>query len=411
MRPDPGTGAGRRPGPALFLSTFWIGFNLRASLLGVPPVLSVIRADLHLSYTQVGLLSGVPILCFGLSALPASAMVRRFGSYLVVALGLGLAAVGELARVVPLGGAFWLFAGTVLLGVGIAMTQPGLPALFQRWFSGRVQQGSITLTLGITTGEMVAASISRPVLYSALGSWQATMLVWGLSGASCFAIWVTLVPRAPVGLASGEPWELLPLLRSPRMWALYLCFGGQSLVFFAANTWIPISVPGGPHGALSSITLGVLNAVMIPVDVGLILVRRRFATDRRFYLASSLVTVAGALGWLELGGRLPLVFAALMGVGVAMNFAGLLAYAPLVAPPGRVAPLTAVMLTVGYICALCGPFLGGLAIDLGGGDRSPFIPILAAAIMMVVASVGIRPNLPASIGVGPAPDLLEPSRP
>jgi len=403
------SGVGRRQGPALFLITFWIGFNLRASLLGVPPVLSVIRGDLHLSYTEVGLLSGIPILCFGLSALPASAMVRRLGSYVVVALGLGLAAAGELARTLPLGGAFALFAGTALLGVGIALTQPGLPALFQRWFSGRVQQGSITLTLGITVGEMVAASISRPVLYRALGSWQATMLVWGLSGASCLVIWLTLVPRAPVGQAAGEAWELLPLLRSPRLWAIYLCFGGQSLVFFAANTWIPTSVPGGPHGTLASITLGVLNAVMIPVDVGLILVRRRFATDRRFYLASSLITLAGALGWLVFGDRFPLLFAALMGVGVAMNFAGLLAYAPLVASPDRVAPLSAVMLTVGYVCAFCGPFLGGLAIDLGGGDRSPFIPIVAAAIMMVVASLGVRPAMPAAIGLGSAAACPEPS--
>jgi CP family cyanate transporter-like MFS transporter len=384
----------RRQGALLFLITFWIGFNLRAALLGVPPVLSIVKGDLGLTYTEVGLLSGIPILAFGLSALPSSALVRRFGGYAVVALGLALAALGELARVLPGAGAVPLFLGTVVMGVGIALTQPGLPGLFQAWFRGHVQQASVTLTLGITVGEMVAASISRPLLYGLLRSWQATMLVWGICGLSCLVVWALAVPRVRVGLAVGERWNLKPLIRARALWSVYLCFGGQSLVFFAANTWIPTSVPGGPHSALASLSLGVLNGVMIPVDVGLIFLRRNFATSRNYYLVSSLITVAGTVGWLLLGSTLPLLFAALIGIGVAMNFAGLLAYAPLVASAGRVAPLTAVMLTVGYVCAFCGPFLGGVAIDAGGGVRSPFLPIVAASVMMVVAAWGVRPGLP-----------------
>ena len=380
----------------LLLITFWIGFNLRASILGVPPVLSVIRSDLHLTYTEVGLLGGLPILAFGAAALPASAMVRRWGGYSVVAVGLAVAAVGELLRVVP-GGVAPLFVGTALMGIGIALTQPGLPALFQRWFSGRVQTASVVLTLGITVGETVSASISRPVLYGLLHSWQGTMVVWGLLGISCLLIWILRVPRFQVGLSEGSAWELGTLFRSPRLWAVYICFGGQALVFFAANTWIPTSVAGGPHSALASLSLAVLNGVMVPVDVGLILLRRSFATNRWFYIASGGVTLLGSAGWLGFGHQLPLLFAALMGIGVAMNFAGLLAYPPLVAGAGRVAPMSAAMLTIGYACAFCGPLLGGVAIDLGGGDSSPFIPIAVASAMMVVAATQVRSHLPSSV--------------
>ncbi|MHB1500573.1 MAG: MFS transporter [Candidatus Dormibacteria bacterium] len=380
-------------GLLLFLVTFWVGFNLRAAILGVPPVLSIVRGALHLSYTEVGLLSGIPILAFGILALPASAMVRRWGGYLVVGFGLALAALGELARVLPWGGAFPLFAGTAVMGVGIALTQPGLPALFQAWFRDHVQRASVTFTLGITVGETVAAGISRPVLYGFLHQWQGTMVVWGACGVSCLLAWVWLVPRARIGLAVGERWNLAPLVRTRALWSVYLCFGGQSLVFFAANTWIPTSAPGGPHSTLANLSLAVLNGVMIPIDVGLLMLRRSFATNRHFYLLSSLITLAGAAGWFLWGDRLPLLFAALIGIGVAMTFAGLLAYAPLVAPAGRVAPLTAVMLSLGYVCAFCGPLLGGLAIDAGGGPRSPFVPIIAASVMMVVASLGVRSGL------------------
>ncbi|NNM97945.1 MAG: MFS transporter [Candidatus Dormibacteraeota bacterium] len=376
----------------LLLITFWIGFNLRAAILGVPPVLSVVRADLHLTYTEVGLLSGLPILAFAAAALPASALVRRWGGYLVVALGLAVAVAGELLRVVP-GGVLPLFFGTALMGTGIALTQPGMPALFQRWFRGRVQTASVTLTLGITIGELVSASVSRPVLYAGLRSWQGTMVVWGLFGVSCLLVWLLGVPRLRVGLSEGSAWELGSLLGSRHLWAVYVCFGGQSLVFFAANTWIPGSVQGGPHSGLASLSLAVLNGAMVPVDVGLILVRRAFATSRWFYVLSGLVTLVGSAGWLWFGHQLPLLFAALMGVGVAMNFAGLLAYPALVAGPGRVATMSAVMLTVGYSCAFCGPLLGGVAIDLGGGASSPFIPIAVAAAIMVVAATQVGPHL------------------
>ncbi|MHB8324582.1 MAG: MFS transporter [Candidatus Dormibacteria bacterium] len=380
----------------LLLITFWIGFNLRAALLGVPPVLSVIRTDLHLSYTEAGLLSGLPILAFAAVALPASALVRRWGGYSVVGAGLAVAAMGELLRVIP-GGVTPLFVGTALMGTGIALTQPGLPALFQRWFTGRVQTASVTLTLGITVGEMISASISRPVLYALLHSWQATMVVWGVLGTSCLVIWLTRVPRLQVGLSEGSPWALGKLFGSPQLWAVYICFGGQSLVFFAANTWIPTSVVGGPHSALASLSLGVLNGVMVPVDVGLILLGGSFATSRWFYLVSAGAMVVGSVGWLWFGHQLPLLFAALMGIGVAMNFAGLLAYPPLVAGPTRVAPMSAVMLTIGYACAFCGPVLGGIAIDLGGGDSSPFIPIAVMSAIMVVAATQVRSHLPLAV--------------
>ncbi|MDA8332198.1 MAG: MFS transporter, partial [Candidatus Dormibacteraeota bacterium] len=110
----------------LLALTFFVGFNLRAAVLGVPPVLSSVRVQLHLSYSQLGLLGGIPILAFGLTAIPAAHLVRRLGGWKVVVAGLGLAAAGELLRVVPFQPAA-LFVGTAIMGVGIAATQPGLP--------------------------------------------------------------------------------------------------------------------------------------------------------------------------------------------------------------------------------------------------------------------------------------------
>ena len=375
-----------RPQLALLLVAFWVGFNLRASLLSVPPILGLARTSYHLSYEAAGLVTALPILAFGVMAFPGAALVRRLGGYRVVGIGLVVAAAGELGRALP-GGALALFLGTVVMGTGIAIAQPGLPAMWQRWFQGRVQLASVTLTLGITVGEVVGAGITQPFLLPLVHSWQGTMVCWGLLGASCIPIWLLGVPREPAGRAGETSWELRQLLLDRRLWSVYVLFAGQSLVFFSANTWIPTSVGGGPHSALASLSLVTLNGVMVPVDLLLIVIARPFATHRWFYLLSAGITLAGAGGWLFFWQRAPLLFAALIGAGVALNFAGLLAYPAMVAAPARVASLSAAILTVGYAGAFFGPFLGGVALDLGGGRQSPFIPITVAAVIMVVAAL------------------------
>ena len=98
---------------ALLLVAFWVGFNLRAPILGVPPVLALVRRSDHLSYAVAGLVSAVPILALGLAALPGAALVRRLGAFKVVAIGLAVAAVGELARALPGGVATLLLATAV----------------------------------------------------------------------------------------------------------------------------------------------------------------------------------------------------------------------------------------------------------------------------------------------------------
>ena len=396
----PGPARSRRLGAVwLLVLTFAVGFNLRAAVLGVPPVLSELRSQLHLSYSQLGLLGGIPILAFGLTAIPAARLVRQVGGWLVVTAGLLLAAAGELLRVIPLQ-PWSLFLGTALMGVGIAVTQPGLPVLIQAWFQGRVQSSSAILTLGITTGELVAASLTGSLLLPAVGSWQATMVFWGLAGALCAGAWAALAPRVTAGRALGGSLRLRPLLGPSRLWAVYLCFAGQSLVFFSANTWIPLSAPGGPHSAAATLALASLNGVMVPVDLILIVWPRQFATRWEFYLVSGLVVLVGCLAWVAEGAALPWLGPGLIGAGVATNFAGLLAYPPLVAPSHQVAQLASVMLTVGYACAFLGPLLGGVAVDLGGGRLSPFIPITVAAAVMMAVSPAVPRRLPRRLGAG-----------
>ena len=48
------------------VSLLWLaGVGLRLTILAVPPVIALIQADLQLSGTEIGILSGLPVILFG----------------------------------------------------------------------------------------------------------------------------------------------------------------------------------------------------------------------------------------------------------------------------------------------------------------------------------------------------------
>ena len=79
-------------------SLLWLaGAGLRLTILAVPPVIALIQSDLDLSGTEVGILSGLPMILFGIAALPGSLMIARFGALPTLVVGLSIAGVALLA--------------------------------------------------------------------------------------------------------------------------------------------------------------------------------------------------------------------------------------------------------------------------------------------------------------------------
>jgi hypothetical protein len=75
-----------------------VSLNMRTVLASVPPLLGQIRADLGLSAAVAGLLTTVPVLCFGLFAPLVPVLVRTVAIERIIAITLGLTALGAAAR-------------------------------------------------------------------------------------------------------------------------------------------------------------------------------------------------------------------------------------------------------------------------------------------------------------------------
>src|SRR4051812_18316031 len=83
----------------LCLALLWIAGNgMRLTILAVPPIIPFIHDDLHMSETQVGILSGLPAALFACAAVPGSLLIARFGALTALIVGLLATGVGSALR-------------------------------------------------------------------------------------------------------------------------------------------------------------------------------------------------------------------------------------------------------------------------------------------------------------------------
>ena len=175
----------------------WLaGVGLRLTILAVPPVILLIQTDLALSGTEVGILSGLPVILFGIAALPGSLLVARFGAVATLVAGLLIAGAVSGLRGAVLNISV-LYAATIVMSAGIAIMQPALSPLVRQWLPQRVTFGTAVYTNGLLVGETLAVMLTIPlVLPLAGGSWRWALALWGIPLVVIAILTVALAPRA-----------------------------------------------------------------------------------------------------------------------------------------------------------------------------------------------------------------------
>ena len=367
------------PGPALVLLLLWlVGVNLRTVILGVPPTLPALHRALSLSYSAAGLLTSLPVLLMAAGAIPGAYLVSRVGARRAVAVGLALVALGAALR-----GAFpsaaMLFAFTVVFALGIAVAQPALPSLAQAWFPTRIGRAIAIYSNGLLVGEVIAASITLPLLLVPFG-WQVALAIWAVPAAIVLALWLIVTPASEATKATAGAW--LPDWRNGRMLRVGLLMGGASLVYFGMNSWVPDTLDARHAHALIPLTLGALNAMQLPVSFWLALRGDAMLGRRWPYVLAGVASVVGVAGYaLAPAGSAPF-WAGLAGAGASLAFILNLGL-PALFSPSEVARTSGLMFTIGYGAAFFGPALGGFAWDWSGQFRFALLPMLVGAIAML----------------------------
>jgi CP family cyanate transporter-like MFS transporter len=372
------------------LGLLWLlGIDLRLTILAVPPVLPLIHRDLHLDEKTVAALTGLPVLLFGIAAVPGSLLIARIGARRAAVVGVLLVAIGSALRgvgpSVPM-----LFAMTAAMGVGVAVMQPALPTLVGRWFATRVPLATAVYANGLLIGETLSASLTIPLVLPLLsGSWRASFVLWGapvLATAFLVLVFTPHVPPQP-GHARALWW---PDWRDVRTWQLGFVLGGISAIYFGCNALLPDYLHATGRANLLNAVLTALNAGQLPASFLIMLAGRRLAGRRAPFIVMALVALASLACLLVPSGPVMIAAAGLIGFSCAFMLILTLALPPLLARTDDVHRLAAGMLSLGYSITFVVPWLGGAVWDATHRADAALLPGVAGALLVLAMASAFR---------------------
>ena len=363
--------------------------NLRPAAAAIGPLLDRIRADTGLSATGAGVLTTLPVLCFGALAPLAPRLTRRLGERTTVALALVLILLGQLVRLVP--GLGFLFFGTAVAGAAIAIGNVLLPVLVRGNFPDRVGLLTGMYSTTLIGFAALAAGISVPVADAFGGGWRPGLAIWAIPAAVALALWAPqLTRRRPTSPPPGEELHgVRALLRDRVAWAVTLFFAIQSAGFYATLAWLPSvfhshGISTARAGVLLSLSLlvGLVPALTVPS------MATRVRDQRLFVLAFVTCAAVGWLGVILAPTAAPYLWVVLLGFGQNASFP--LALTLIVLRGGTVtstAGLSTLVQTVGYLVAAAGPLAIGAVHDITGSWTPALIVLLALLVPQLLVGL------------------------
>ncbi|WP_214414026.1 MFS transporter [Sphaerisporangium fuscum] len=376
-----------------------VAANLRPSLTGVGPLLDRVQADLGLAPAVAGLVSTLPLLAFAVISPVVPWLAARWGPERLLGGALVVLTLGIAVRWVPT--AIGLFAGTMLIGAGIAVGNVMLPSLIKRDFPTRV--GMLTSAYATVMGAVaaVASGVAVPMSQVAPGGWHTALGCWIVLASVALVLWLprlrTSRPAAEAIRGHRLPW------RSGLAWAVTAFMGLQSLGFYVVVTWSPqVFQDGGASAAEAGWLLFVFQAVAVLTSLAVPAALRWARDQRAVATVSSLVLLAGYLGLLVAPGW-ALLWSVVLGLGGGACLVLALAFLSLRARDAAAAgALSAMAQSIGYLLAAAGPVIFGLLHSAGSGWQAPTVLLcVAGAGQVIVAMVAGRGTVPPPDGQAP----------
>jgi MFS transporter, CP family, cyanate transporter len=378
---------------AIIVLLLWLlGAALRITLLAVPPVIPVIQSDLQLSGTQIGLLTGLPVILFALAALPGSILIARFGALRTLLFGLLLTAAGGGLRG-SAGTVVALYAATVAMAAGVAIMQPAMPAIVRQWLPHRIGFGTALYTFGLIVGEIVPVALTIPVVLPLVGgSWRLGLAFWSLPVVAIVILTAVLAPRSRQReegtlVAAAQWW---PDWKDPLVWRLGLIFAGVNSAYFGVNTFLPGLLGGAGRSDLISGALTALNFGQLPASVLMVLGVQRIEGRVWPYVGTGCLILLSLLGIVSTAGPWTLFWAGFLGFSCGLALPLGLALPPLLVAPPDVARTSAAMFTISYALAMSTAVAGGAAWDLTGQPVFAFLPVAIAVLPLVLLTPTVR---------------------
>lgn len=367
-----------------------VAFNLRPAITSVGPLVGIIQEDVGLAHWSAGLLMSIPLISFAVMSSLVPRIAARLSNEKTLLLGLVILLVGICIRSISM--TLFIFFGTLLIGVGIAIGNVLLPVVVKEKFPQKF--GLMTSIYSTSMGlfASLASGISIPLAHGLKLGWDGALIVWGIPTIIAIVVWILLIRLNPakdnavksVRISAKQIW------RSPLAWKIALFMGFQSSLFYITISWLPeilynYGISRGTAGWLLSFTqiVGVPVSFLVPILAG------RLRSQVWIAFALGMCSIVG-YGGLSMGSSYPIMILSIILIGIALggNFPLALSYIGIRARNGnQAAELSGMAQSTGYMLAAIGPILIGYLYDMTQVWTIPLITLIV--ISGVVTTFGM----------------------
>jgi MFS transporter, CP family, cyanate transporter len=405
-----------------------LGFNLRGAITSLPPVFPELQGRLHLSAAEVSVLAATPVICFGVVSAFAAWFARRLGEERVLLIAVVVLTLGLLLRAVAAGPL--LFPGTILAAAAIAVMNVLLSSLIKRRWP---QRAGFLIGLYITAlslGAIVGSLVSVPLWNATSGSVPVTLGWLALPAALGAILWLpqcypTRLRRAegrrpPVVICRSSlatPSSVrtatrafgsrgLPssrgIWKQALAWQVTIFMGTQSLLYYAALSWLPsILRDRGESAAGAGDLLALMGVGNLAVSLMVPMLAQRMRSQHLLVVPTVVMMVAGLAGAVYAPLGSVVVWVLILGAGQNAALSLAIFFTMARAPhPAAAASLSSMAQAAGYLLASAGPLEVGLLHSATGSWNPPIAVLFALnAVLLAAGLLAARPRvLPAPEG-------------
>jgi cyanate permease len=250
-------------------------FSFALTSASLFPLVTPIRQELDLSYSQMGVILGAWQLVYIGAAIPVGTMIDRIGTKRALLFGaLIIAASGFSRSVAP---NFPVMLGAVaLFGLGGPIISIGLPKLVAEWFTGRKRGlASGIYVTGSHAGNVVVLAITNSLIMPLTESWRLTLQLYGFFVLGIALLWFALgqesdeFRRQQQARREGSEYEKSASMRDiigiGAIWPVIIIGFSGFLASHGFRSWLPQIFEAK---GLSPSTAGLLAAV--PAVTGMV---------------------------------------------------------------------------------------------------------------------------------------------
>ncbi|WP_034574036.1 MFS transporter [Helicobacter saguini] len=392
----------------LFTMIF-IALNLRAPITSIAPIVENVRDFFSLSSAQVGFLTSLPLIAFGVFSFFVSKLhhikamifgllcivlgeiLRSFGGFFSrIFIGIFVDFKGQYAESIPQilshTATFFLFFGTLIMGVGIAIANVLLPSFIKAKFPRQIPKIMSIYSLTLNTSAILGLLLSL-VLMRTFGLLNG-MAFWAIFGLLALIFYLPQAKNARfkrVKTTTNAP--QISLFKSLKAWKIAIFMGLQSYMFYGIIVWLPkiIESKGYNIDFSTNITLlsqfiALFSSFLIPTMMAKM--RNKYKAFSMFF-ACFMYCVGMVLLLLSHTSVWLCVSAAILGIPMGSVFTiALLFIAQKSSNVSVSIKLSALSQGSGYLIASISPFVVGRFYDIFGDFRAAICVFIGISLTL-----------------------------